>query len=348
MKVEKKIVGQLEKCYSIAPLYYKGRDHILVAAEKQDPCLLFDLDGRQENVVWAGPGGTMSMVQVPDTDGQFLATHKFYSPNDSKEAKIVVVTPDHQGKWNVKTLAELPFVHRFDIVRGGETRYIIACTIKSDHHYKDDWTSPGKVYAAELPEDLSGYSEEHQLEFRMIRDNLTKNHGYCKIEGDKTDIALVSSQEGVFQFFPPEKKEGEWKVVQLIQEPSSDAVMVDFDGDGAKELLTISPFHGDSVFIYKKYGEVYEKVYTYPQSAEFSHAIFGGEICGMQAAVIGHRKGERNLILFYYDQEKKIYTTQILDTQAGAANVYKYDVNGEERILATNREINEIAIYTIS
>lgn len=348
MKVEKKIVGQLEKCYSIAPLHYKGKDHILVAAEKQDPCLLLDLDGKQEDIVWTGPGGTMSMVQVPDTDGQFLATHKFYSPNDSKEAKIVVVSPDNQGKWDVKTLAELPFVHRFDIIRGGETRYIIACTIKSDHHYKDDWTSPGKVYAAELPDDLSGYSEEHQLEFRVIRDNLTKNHGYCKIEGDNTDIALVSSQEGVFQFIPPEKKEGEWKVAQLIQEPSSDAVMVDFDGDGVKELLTISPFHGDSVFIYKKHGEIYEKVYTYPQPAEFSHAIFGGEICGIQAAVIGHRKGERNLILFYYDQEKKIYTTQILDTQAGAANVYKYDVNGEERILATNREINEIAIYTLS
>ena len=41
MKIEKKIVGQLEKCYAIAPLHYKGKDHILVAAEKQDPCLLF-------------------------------------------------------------------------------------------------------------------------------------------------------------------------------------------------------------------------------------------------------------------------------------------------------------------
>lgn len=348
MKVEKKIVGQLEKCYSIAPLHYKGKDHILVAAEKQDPCLLLSLDGQREDVVWEGPGGTMSMVQVPGTDGQFLATHKFYSPNDSKEAKIVVVTPDGQGKWEVKTLAELPFVHRFDIIRGKETRYIIACTIKSDHHYKDDWTSPGKVYAAELPEDLSGYSQEHQLKFHVIRDGLTKNHGYCRLEGEKTDIALVSSQEGVFQFIPPEKKGGEWKVLQLIQEPASDAVMADFDGDGAKELLTISPFHGDSVFIYKKQGDIFKKVYTYPQPAEFSHAIFAGEICGMQAAVIGHRKGERNLILFRYDQEKKEYTTQILDTQAGAANIYKYHAEGQEYILATNREINEIAIYKLS
>lgn len=46
------------------------------------------------------------MVQVPGSDGQFLATHKFYSPNDSKEAKIILAYPE-DGEWKVRTLAEL-------------------------------------------------------------------------------------------------------------------------------------------------------------------------------------------------------------------------------------------------
>ena len=80
MKVEKKVIGTLNKCYSLAELQYKGEHCFLVAAEKQDPCFLFNEKGEQIDTVWEGPGGVMTMAQVPGTDGVFLATRKQCSP----------------------------------------------------------------------------------------------------------------------------------------------------------------------------------------------------------------------------------------------------------------------------
>lgn len=356
MKVEKKVIENLTKCYSIAPLHYRDADHFLVAAEKVDRCLLFDLDGNVEDTVWSEPGGVMTMVQVPGTDGQFLATHKFYSPNDSREAKIVIVTPGkpeaaENGSpakgWEVRTLVDLPHVHRFDIVERNGVRYLIACALKSGHEFKEDWSMPGKVYAAELPEDLSGFDEEHQLELTVIKDNMLKNHGYYRVEDEGVTTSVISADCGVFQFVPPAERGGAWEIKELLSTAASDAVLVDLDEDGEKELAVLSPFHGDNISIYKKKDGVFEKIYDYGQSAEFTHAIFGGMLCGKPAVVIGHRKGARNLLAFMYNKEAGEYEVQVLDTDCGPANVYKYSHNGKDVIISTNREIDEVAMYTL-
>lgn len=343
--MEKKVLANLEKCYSIAQLQYHGEKHILVAAEKQDRCILFDAKGNEKTTVWEGPGGVMTMVQVPGTDGQFLATHKFYSPNDSKEAKIIIATPDGNGKWDIRTLVDLPFVHRFDIIESNGNHYLIACTLKSGHEYKDDWSSPGKVYAALLPDDLSGFDSDNQLELQVIKDGMLKNHGYYKVKENDKESSLVCSENGVFRFYPPEKQGDEWTIEQLLDTPASDAVLSDMDGDGEKELLVLSPFHGSDITIYKKAANGYEAVYEYPEKAEFLHAIWCGNINGKETTVIGHRKGARRLIAFTWDSEKQGYVFKTLDEDCGPANAYGYSFEGKDIIISTNREINEVAMY---
>lgn len=347
MKAVKKVIGNLNKCYSIAPLTYEGKEYFLVAAEKQDPCYLFDTEGNKVDTVWEGPGGVMSMVQVPGSNGQFLATHKFYSPNDSKEAKIVIVTPKKEGDWEVRTLVELPHVHRFDIVKRNGVNYLIACALKSGHEFKEDWSMPGKVYAAVLPEDLSLFNDENQLELTVLKENMLKNHGYYKVVEDGVETSVVSADCGVFQFIPPESKNGEWEIKALITDATSDATLVDFDEDGEKELLALAPFHGEMIRIYKKIDGEFKQVYQYEKAADFTHAIYGGTLLGKPAAVVGHRKGERNLIAFTYDKEAGAYKSEILDYDCGSANVYHYMKNGKDIIIGANREIDEIAMYEI-
>lgn len=345
MQITKKVISDLNKCYAIAPLTYNGSRHFLVAAEKHDPCYLFDLDGNREDTIWTEPGGVMSMVQVPGSNGVFLATHKFYSPNDSKEAKIVIASPKAEGGWEVRTLADLPFVHRFDIVTRNHVNYLIACCLKSGHEYKEDWSMPGKVFAAVLPDDLSGFNENNQLAMTVIKDNMLKNHGYYKVNDEGVDVCIISCDDGVYKFIPPENAGAGWTIEKLIDEAASDGVLVDMDGDGKKELFTISPFHGEHIYAYKEINGKFEKVFSYDK-ADFAHAIYGGTLLGKPAVIIGHRKGTRDLLLFTFDAQKQDYEITVIDKDCGPANVFKYEYNGKEVLVSTNREINEVALYT--
>lgn len=347
MNVTKKVVGELEKCYALTMLNYHGHDHFLVAAEKVNECRLYDLEGNQEEVLWSEPGGIMTMQQVPGSDGQFLSTRKFYSPNDSKNASIVVVTPMGKNDWEVRVLVKLPFVHRFDILQAGGKNYLIACCLKTDHEYKDDWRSPGRVCVAELPADLSKFTYQNQLELKTIKDKMLKNHGYYRhIEPDGSTSGIVSCDDGVYQFFPPKVAGGEWRIEKLIGDAASDGLLLDLDNDGEEELCTIAPFHGDTINIYHKRGGKFELEYTHPEKLEFLHAIFGGMICGKPTWILGHRKGERYLLAFTHDG--KNYNAQVLDKGCGAANVLHYVRDGKDIIIATNREVNEIAMYELT
>ena len=347
MKVSKKVISNLTKCYSIAPLTLDGQDYFLVAAEKTDRCLLFDLDGNQIDEVWSEPGGTMSMVQIPGTNGQFLATHKFYSPNDSKEAKIVIVTPKGRGNWEIRTLVDIPHVHRFDLLQRNGQVYLIACTLKSGHEHKDDWSMPGKVYAAKLPHDLMGFDDENQLELTVLKEHMLKNHGYSRHVKNGVETSIVTCENGVYRFTPPAESGDAWEIEQLLNSPVSDAVLVDLDRDGEDELCTLAPFHGEKVSVYMKHEDTYLQEYEYPKEAEFAHAIYGGDLCGRPAFVVGHRKGKRSLFAIYYDEVLGEYQVQIIDEDCGPANLYHYTKEGRDFLIATNREIDEVAMYTL-
>ncbi len=341
MKLIKRKTYPLEKCYSVAPLKYNGREHIVVAAEKKNKCLLFDSDGNFEETIWNEPGGTMSIVQVPGSDGIFLASQKMYSPNDSKDAEIVIVMPEGKNDWQVKTLVKIPFVHRFDILVCEGKKYLIAATIKSGHEYKDDWSHPGRILVCALPDDLLSCGELHPA---CIKDGLLRNHGYIRMHNGAGDFSVVACDYGVFAVYPPCSASPSWRTECLTPDAASDIAFTDFDGDGCDEMVCISPFHGDTVSVYKKQNGAYRRVFTYDKKVEFAHAIWAGKLFGVPAAVIGHRKGEsRDLFLLQYCDGT--YTTEILDRDVGPANVYQYTREGREYLVSANREIDEIAFY---
>lgn len=348
MKIEKKIISDLNLCYSIAPMMMSSGAHFLVAAEKKDPCFLFDEKGNMLETVWTTPGGVMTMVQVPGSNNSFLATHEFYSPNDSKNARIIIATRKDKDVWDIRTLADAPFVHRFGILNSHGACYLIVCCLKSGHDYKDDWTSPGQVFAALLPSDLSAFNDEHQLPLTLIKDGLTKNHGFSIYEDNSGQSAVVSAENGVFRFYPPRKQEEDWQVEQLYGQPVSDAVLLDFDEDGVPELGCLAPFHGDDLFILKKGKDgMYQKVWAKDGNYKMWHATYACRMFGRPAWLVGDRKGERDLLMITW--ENGAYQTTIIDHDVGPANVMHFqNSEGKDIVIAAHRETNQVAMYTLT
>ena len=147
---------------------------------------------------------------------------------------------------------------------------------------------------------------------------------------------------------PPASPDQAWDVKQLIGTPVSDAVLCDFDNDGEDELACISPFHGDTLTIYKKDAPGgYHPVFQAPRPLEMIHAIWAGKLQNRNVLVIGHRKGARDTLLISYAEGR--YQIELLDHDVGAANVLHFrNRHGQDVILAANREIDEIAMYTIT
>ncbi len=343
MQIEKKVLAQLEKCYAVAPLTYHGESCFLVAAEKHERCLLFSAQGALLDTVWHGPGGVMTMEHVPDTDGAFLATHEFYSPNDSQNAKIVLAYPTQHG-WQIKTLANLPFVHRFTIVSTNHGRYVVAATLKSAHAFKDDWTCPGRIWAAPLPDNDVLLRDAPPLQFTAIQSGLFKNHGFFKYQEGTDTHLLFGAQNGVFHVTPPASAQDAWAVECILDKPTSDMALIDLDGDGERELVTYSPFHGEALTIYKKDSTGYTAVYTHAEPLAFLHAICAGTLQNKAVMVLGHRAGARNLCLLQYQNG---YTLTVIDSDIGPANAMLLHANGNEAIVCANRETDEIALYQV-
>lgn len=342
MQYEKQILGELEKCYALSSVTVDGRPCLLVAAEKKNPCFLFAQDGTRLDTVWEGPGGVMTMVPVPGRENVFLATQKFYSPNDSAEAYLICCERCEKN-WHITKIADLPFVHRFDLIPVDGIVYVLACTLKSGHEYKNDWRFPGKLFVGVLGDDPAA-----RLELTELKGGLGHNHGYTRFEKNGVSSGVVACDDGVYRVTPPTRPGEEWSVETLLEGiPCSDALLIDMDGDGEEELFTISPFHGDTVCIWRRDNGAFSLAYEHPEKLPFLHAICGGSVYGRATVYAGNREGERLLLGFFWDAASKSYRYEEVDRGGGPANCMLFRKNGRPALLASNRESDEVAVYDI-
>lgn len=343
MNITKKISIPMERCYSTNFIKIDNQLKVFFASEAiGGECIALDFpDLTDKENVWDNKGGTMSIVAIPQRKNEFLAIQNFFPGYNSKEAKVVWVTFKN-GQYETKDFIYLPYLHRFDLIEAEGKLFFVGCTLCSSKVEREDWSDPGKIYVGELPDNY------HQsMELHVIKDNLTKNHGFLKKAQDHFETIYCSSMEGVFKITPPHDHQT-WSVKKIFDQETSEVEFCDLDNDGQDEMIAISPFHGDKLSIFKNVDGEYKKVWENEMRLDFLHSLWAGEIQKQSKVIVGARKGAASLFMIAYNKKNNQYETEMIEDGAGSANIAIYTKDEVNFLASANHTNNEAVIYVIS
>ena len=274
MKITKQILCDLPSCYAVSRLDFGKDTYILVASDDRGLGYCFDVASGSRQTLWEKPGGVMSMV--PWQNG-FLAIQRFYPGFNARTLRLRIFPYRFSYRRPVVWPHFAKVALRSSLRYSGRAgvRYLVACTLCTDKKDEQDWSSPGRIYAVELP-------ENPVLPFKLeeIAGGMTRNHGTVISGAMAISHALTACDQGVFELTPPERRGGPWSLRRVLDRPVSDIALSDIDGDGLPEMAAIEPFHGGDFRIYHWSGETWQSFYRYPVRLSPSATLFGEACCG--------------------------------------------------------------------
>lgn len=343
MKIEKKHLDDMKRCYCASNIHMYGENHILFASE--DPNVVCEMfsgkNFEKKETVWTTPGGCMSIIPIPGKEGEFLAVQEFYLKVSPSLSKIVWGAYDPKKGWTIKDVISIPYIHRFDIYQQNGVNYFIGATIATAKQDKDDWSVPGRIYTGILNDDPS-----QGIQLSILADGLYRNHGYWHAKEHGKDVGYFGSDQGILRVTPPETLHGEWHKEFILEGHIGEVATIDIDDDGEDEIMTIEEFHGDTIKIYKKLNGTYQEVYRYNHKIEFAHTLVGAKLCGVNTFLAGVRREDAEI--FYVQYINGYYVTTIIDQGAGPANLCVVNERGRDLIIAANHTKNEAAVYVVT
>jgi hypothetical protein len=342
MKFEKIHLDDIERCYCASSIEVDGKLNLLLASENPtSPCNAYsgeNFDVKEK--IWDDRGGCMSIIPIPNKENEFIAVNEFYLKASPSLSKLVWVKHTENG-WEIKDVQSLPYLHRFDIYDVNGVNYVIAATIARAKTDKLDWSKPGQVYVAKLPN-----NPEEGLDFQEILDDSFRNHGYSKgLDSDGKVVGFFGSDSGITRITPPYVG-GEWKNENILKGNISEIALADLDNDGVDEIMTIEPFHGNSIQIYKLIDGNYTKVWTYKSEIDFAHSLVGCTLAGKNSFVVGIRRVNAELFVVQFNNGK--YEVTVVEEGVGPANLAVVNRKHDDLIISANHTAAEAAVYKVT
>jgi hypothetical protein len=338
-ELKKERLLEMPQSYSVASLDLNGTTCLAVGRETHGSSFILPAPTFEPVQFCDGPGGMMSLIPVPGTSADLVSIMGLFPPFISDGAGVFLHRPvgPIDGEWEQFKLFDLPFSHRMAFLRNEGRCHLFTASVSRHKKDPSDWEQPGDVYVAEL-----GDHPERGLEITPVLKDITRNHGMLKTAREGVEVILVTGAEGMFEIAPAG---GGWATKHLLDIEISEVALIDLDGDGREEMVTIEPFHGDTLRVYRRNGEGWEAVYDSPLS--FGHGLWSGTLGGRPAVAVGSRSDGKELLLFRPGGDDPLQLQRIVvEEGAGPTNITSVTYDGADYLISSNPGFGEVAWYT--
>lgn len=341
MNVKKSVLEEFEKLYAQCAIWRDGKPvKYFAGAEAEGACIAVDAQDESKKTVWDGPGGTMTICQIKD-NGDFYANEKFFPIFHAPDCILVHGSETETG-YDITEVQTIPYLHRFDVVNCGGEQVFVGATLAKFKENKDDWSKPGEILIGKLNAD-----PRKPMELKVIKEGITKNHGYCTTTLNGKPVILITGVEGVFCVEIPDKFEDLWNITTLFDREISDACTVDFDHDGEDEIVAIEGFHGHRLTVNKKIDGVWTEIFS--KDIKFGHGLWGGKLLGTDRFIAGWRQDSQELICFTKEGD----TVEEFVLGAGGTSQFSvWEENNTAFVLSADRQakgqIGQLALYELT
>lgn len=335
MNIRKRKIVDLPMVYVTAELDLGGKRYLAAVSEARgEKAYIIDPETCQYAELWHGDTGVMNVIQIPGRD-QLLAITRFYPVFQSREANICLLEPTSKGymhPWNIREVMPLPFCHRIGIVKNANGLFVIACQLCQDKDFQDDWSKPGAIWMAPIPE-----KNDDEWKLTKLFDGLTKNHGLFISDDNQV---YIGSDNGVLLFDLSAYHVGDAAFPRLLTTtPTSDIAVAKVDKH--KYLSTIEPFHGDSAVLYSVEDGRVVQLSRY--DINFGHVVWVGQLFGKLSMIAGSRSGEKQLEII--DVVSGVRTA--IETDVGPTQITVYEENSTCKVFAANHGAGEVTLYSL-
>ena len=338
---KKRKLMDMEMPYAVQRVGLDGADYVVTSPEAPGAVYLLRPPNWDATVLTDGPGGTMSIIGMDSS--RILAIMGCFPGYRFHDAGIYLIERDARpvcSTWSRAKIVELPFAHRLEHIHHRGRQWLVAASLARSKDDPADWSRPGTLCVGPIPGDGT-----HGWGMKPILSDLHKNHGMFKGTLDRRDVLIVSGTEGAYLFDTSDDNDDPWKHIKLLDHGISEICTIDLDDDGREELVTVEPFHGNLMRVFKRSGGRSFQVCGERELA-FGHGLWCGRLNGVPSILVGNRAGDGALKLYRpVDGNPANLAETIVDAGVGPANIAVVPGTSGDLLFSTNQSSKEVALY---